>query len=120
MIYHRRVGLKHGHVLAYWLKWNAEFHGEGGNDHLDDGTGDDLLICGAGNDRLQGGLGDDELLGDAEHDRLVGGAGTNRKLRSVLESRLIRLFCTACFGLGQQRFASELIEFETDCRSVAF
>lgn len=109
------------------LRWRAEFHGEGGNDHLvgslqndkldggagndrleggagndiliggagndhlDGAAGNDLLIGGAGNDYLQGGAGDDELVGNAEQDRLEGGPGTNRQLRSVIESRLIRL-----------------------------
>jgi Ca2+-binding RTX toxin-like protein len=52
--------------LPVWL------YGEGGNDRLHGGSGDDVLIGGSGNDRLTGGPGRDLLIGGQGSDQLNG------------------------------------------------
>jgi Ca2+-binding RTX toxin-like protein len=51
--------------------------GGAGNDRLDGGAGNDRLDGGAGDDNLIGGLGNDSLVGGAGNDRLEGGAGND-------------------------------------------
>ena len=46
-----------------------------GNNSLDGGAGDDVLIGGSGNDTLTGGSGDDILEGGTGSDFLTGGSG---------------------------------------------
>ncbi|MDX1297069.1 MAG: peroxidase family protein [Pseudomonas sp.] len=54
---------------------NDTLNGRGGNDTLIGGDGNDTLIGGGGDDLLEGGLGNDTLLGGAGNDTLEGGAG---------------------------------------------
>src|SRR3712207_7621788 len=49
-----------------------------GNDRLDGGRGDDVLIGGGGNDRLSGRQGDDDLRGGIGNDLILGGGGNDR------------------------------------------
>jgi len=53
----------------------AEFHGEGGNDSLTGGAGNDILIGGPGNDVLTGLRGRDLLIGGTGSDKLDGDDG---------------------------------------------
>lgn len=46
-----------------------------GNDSLNGGDGDDVLIGGAGNDSLNGGSGDNQYLPGVGADSITGGAG---------------------------------------------
>jgi Ca2+-binding RTX toxin-like protein len=54
---------------------DAVLLGGAGNDKLIGGWGDDELRGGSGNDYLSGGWGDDQLYGGAGDDKLVGGDG---------------------------------------------
>lgn len=54
---------------------STELNGDGGNDRIQAGSGDDLVRGGTGNDTLLGGKGDDILLGEAGNDRLYGQNG---------------------------------------------
>jgi hypothetical protein len=49
--------------------------GGDGNDYLEAGRSDDLLVGGAGNDTLVGGRGDDVLFGGSGNDTLLGETG---------------------------------------------
>jgi Ca2+-binding RTX toxin-like protein len=53
----------------------VEMYGGEGNDNLNGGAGDDLLVGGTGNDQLTGGGGRDILIGGEGLDRLTGNAG---------------------------------------------
>ena len=70
-----------GSDYADWLVVNSNtpsvIHGNGGNDNIRGGGGDDVLYGDAGNDDIQGGDGNDHLYGGAGNDTLSGGAGTN-------------------------------------------
>jgi Ca2+-binding RTX toxin-like protein len=57
------------------LKWNAEFYGEAGNDHLVGNAKNDILVGGDGNDTLEGRGGNDVLIGGRGADVLLGGDG---------------------------------------------
>jgi hypothetical protein len=59
------------------LRVPVVLYGDGGNDQLRGGKGDDLLDGGAGNDKLQGGRGNDILVGGADSDNLAGGDGND-------------------------------------------
>ncbi|HET9186104.1 MAG TPA: hypothetical protein VFN82_08135, partial [Solirubrobacterales bacterium] len=52
--------------------------GEGGKDHLDGGSGSDLLEGGGGDDDLAGSKGADHLFGDAGDDRLLSFKGPDK------------------------------------------
>jgi Ca2+-binding RTX toxin-like protein len=52
-------------------------NGEGGNDVIFGGRGNDQLNGGGGDDRLFGGIGDDRLRGNGGNDRLSGGFGAD-------------------------------------------
>jgi hypothetical protein len=56
-------------------KWQAEFHGDAGDDMLRGGQQDDMLFGGPGNDRLVGKQGNDVLVGNDGDDRLWGNQG---------------------------------------------
>jgi Ca2+-binding RTX toxin-like protein len=49
----------------------------GGNDTLNGGAGNDVLVASKGNDLLNGGTGDDTLIAGSGHDYLTGGAGAD-------------------------------------------
>ena len=51
--------------------------GEGGDDTLHGGSGNDWLFGGDGDDQIFGGMGDDTLFGGAGNDYLDGGTGQN-------------------------------------------
>ena len=51
--------------------------GEGGDDALHGGSGNDWLFGGDGDDQIFGGMGDDTLFGGAGNDYLDGGTGQN-------------------------------------------
>ena len=50
----------------------------GGDDDIDGGDGDDIIITGAGNDDIDGGDGDDNLNGGQGRDRISGSNGNDR------------------------------------------
>ena len=57
---------------------SIEAHGNGGDDILTGGAGDDKLYGGAGDDTILGGEGNDRLYGGADDDTLDGGEGNDR------------------------------------------
>ena len=54
-----------------------ELFGNGGNDTLSSGSGNDSLAGGGGNDALSGGAGNDTLVGGEGNDALSGGSGND-------------------------------------------
>jgi Ca2+-binding RTX toxin-like protein len=60
--------------------WNAELHGEDGNNILIGGNKDDLLDGGDGNDILVGGAGSNTLDGGGGSNVLIGGSGSGALL----------------------------------------
>ncbi|HSW03170.1 VCBS domain-containing protein, partial [Aquabacterium sp.] len=55
----------------------STINGTSGNDNLNGGSADDLMLAGAGNDMLSGGSGNDAMHGEAGADKLVGGSGND-------------------------------------------
>ena len=51
--------------------------GEEGDDRLDRGHGDDVLVGGHGDDHVDGGTGNDLAIGDRGYDKVFGGAGSD-------------------------------------------
>ena len=63
-----------GNGGASWYL-TSTIEGDGGNDHLTGGTGNDLIVGGTGNDHLDGGAGNDVLSGGSGRDHLFGRDG---------------------------------------------
>lgn len=76
-------GIKNpGYGLAQPTFMTAEIYGNGGNDKIRGGSGDDILVGGAGDDAISGkdgrdlaigGTGSDTLLGDKKDDIIIAG-----------------------------------------------
>ena len=66
------IGSQYADILA----------GDGGNNTLNGGEGDDELSAGAGNDTINGGAGDDVLDGGHGNDWLIGGSGDDTIIAS--------------------------------------
>ncbi|MBD1913631.1 MULTISPECIES: calcium-binding protein [unclassified Leptolyngbya] len=69
-------GAKNGILIAQGGRDRA--NGGAGDDIIDGGAGGDVLLGGTGDDILIGGVGNDRLLGNAGADLLDGGAGRDR------------------------------------------
>jgi Ca2+-binding RTX toxin-like protein len=69
--------------------WQAEFHGQGGDDQLDGGARADFLLGGSGDDTLNGFDGADLLHGEDGRDLLRGGGGDDTLVGGTGIDRLI-------------------------------
>ena len=66
------------YIVAHAYELNVAGDTRGGNDTLEGGKGDDLLLGQGGNDTLLGGDGNDILFGGMGDDTLTGGAGADQ------------------------------------------
>ena len=64
--------------------------GGAGDDQLQSGDGDDVLLGGPGNDLLQGGNGDDQLDGGEGRDKVIGANGVDEVAGGLGRDRLVR------------------------------
>jgi Ca2+-binding RTX toxin-like protein len=56
---------------------NLHLYGDGGNDRIEGGAGNDIIYGGAGRDYIDGREGNDTLFGEAGNDYLYGGRGND-------------------------------------------
>jgi Ca2+-binding RTX toxin-like protein len=59
------------------VKNNFHLYGDGGNDRIEGGKGNDVIYGGAGRDYIDGREGDDTIFGEAGNDYLYGGRGND-------------------------------------------
>ncbi len=100
IVVHAGAGNDHVEMLddAAAQHWNAEFHGEEGDDTLigsrnlsDKRRGNDRLFGGPGNDTLIGHSGNDWLEGGPGQDQLDGGIGINHLMTDGLDRLLLNI-----------------------------
>ncbi len=71
------IGGTHSRDVLRGLDGDDWLFGNGGNDRVDTGEGDDIAFGGDGNDKLLGRSGDDRLDGGEGNDRINGGSGND-------------------------------------------
>ncbi len=80
-------------TIAKGVSFQTDLFGEGGNDTLNGGDANDILVGGTGNDALNGNGGRDILFGGAGSDTLKGGDGDDllQSDASTLDSNFVSL-----------------------------
>jgi Ca2+-binding RTX toxin-like protein len=93
---------------------NDTLNGNGGNDILNGGNGVDVLNGGAGNDTLFGGDANDTLLGGIGDDFIDGGTGNNRVTGGAGNDTLVASSGNDIFVFAAGFGADQIIGFDAD------